>query len=951
MLARKLMAVTLALALLSTVMPCHAIEASVADSVSVSPQSANPGSYAAYLAAANTDAAAGEYSVAADKSLQRVKCTLSEYKGKSGVLMLDPGGEASFPISVRTPGLYHIQLTYVPLPEESIGQNKISLALNGKVGFDSMQHITLSQEWQNNGEIATDSRGNQILPGQELSGEWITRPILDPEGRYNQPLRFYFNQGENIIRLTSRIGRLALAGICVFAGEPLPEYAKIRRSYNAQNAPSDASNLLEAENYASKSDTTILPDFDKSDAATQPSDPVRLVFNYIPGNRFSSSGQWIKWKLTVPKSGLYNITLRVRQNIKSGFSSSRRLMIDGQVPFREADILTFESSGSWYQKTLGNGHEDYLFFFEQGREYTLSLEAVPGPLSDVTLALDDAVYRLNSLYRGVVMVAGTNPDKYRDYNLKTEIPGVIDSIKDLSALLKKQESTILKVNRGRSGSELTIIRSLLNRLKRIEKDPDELARTLGSFKADIEALSTWNMDAKNQPLDIDYIAVHSPEGELPRERAGFFDGLFFSIKRLLASYMKDYGTVGEIYDEKTAVNVWLTLGRDQLDAFKKLVDNEFTREYGIRVNASLVPTGIREAVLAGKAPDAALFLSSDEPFNLASRGALENLTPMAGFDEVRMRFSQDALNSFFYKDGCYALPITETFPMMFARTDILHELGLSPPNTWDEMLETAAVLQRKNMEIGIPASLGMFATLLFQNGGSFYAEDQSRTGFDSQAAIDAFTLWTGLFSQYGFPIAYDFYNRFRSGEMPLGIAPYSIYTMFEVAAPEIAGRWQMIPLPGVLKNGKIDRSVSISNADGTGINPGLNQGLTSAVIFSKSSKKEDAWQLLDWFTSDQAQAMFGMSVEALLGPIARYTPANINAFKRLPWEDVQSVLLEQWERVVVIPEIPGGYYIARGINNAFRRVIYQYENSVDTLNRYNLQVNKEIARKWREANR
>ena len=871
--------------------------------------------------------------------------------GRDRVLNISGGGSAEVTANVEKSGLYYISLAYLPLDDKDIGFIKIGLEIDNKALFDAMENISLSGEWIYDGGIKSDSRGNQILPSQKNAGQWIERPINDPEGRYNEPLMFYFDQGEHKIKLNVQRGKLALSEINIYYNGSLPSYSEYKNKNSDKTDTADVVKYVEAEGFISKSDSTILPDFDKSDAATQPNDASKLVFNYISGNRFSKPGQWVKWKLTVPENGLYNISMRVRQSIKSGFSSNRRFTIDGECVFDGMDILTFESNDSWYRKTLGNENENYLFYFEKDREYELCLEVVPGPLSDVTLMLDDGIYLLNSLYHSIVMVAGTNPDKYRDYNLKGEIPDIDKKIDDVLSLLKKQEQAILKVNAGRSGSELTAIKSIINRLKKAKSDADFLARSLGNLKSEIEALSAWNMDTKNQPLDIDYIAVHSPGAELSKERQGFFQGLWFGFKRLLASYSTDYGTVGEIYNSNDSISVWLTLGRDQLDVFKKLTDNEFIPKYNTRVNVSLVPTGIREAVLAGKAPDAALFLSSDEPFNLAVRSALVDLSKEENFNEVKNRFTHDAMESFAYDGGYYALPLTEVFPMMFVRTDIFDELGLKTPQTWDDMLSTAAVLHRKNMEIGIPSSMGMFATFLFQNGGSFYSDDFKKTAFDREEAVDAFKTWSGFFSQYGFPLTYDLYNRFRSGEMPIGIAPYSVCTMLETAAPEISGRWQMLPLPGVMRDGEIDRSVSISNADGSGTNPGLNQGIASAVIFKNSKKREEAWKLLEWFTSDDVQTSYGLSVEASLGAIARYTPANIEVLKRLPWEKEQTVLLEQWNRVKIIPEIPGSYYIARGVNNAFRRVIYENDSPVDTLNRYNIQINKEIARKWEEVSR
>ena len=46
-----------------------------------------------------------------------------------------------------------------------------------------------------------------------------------------------------------------------------------------------------------------------------------------------------------------------------------------------------------------------------------------------------------------------------------------------------------------------------------------------------------------------------------------------------------------------------------------------------------------------------------------------------------------------------------------------------------------------------------------------------------------------------------------------------------------------------------------------------------------------------------------------------------------------------------VPEIPGGYYVSRNIDNAFRQVYYNGENARDTLNYWMNAVDEELARK------
>lgn len=63
----------------------------------------------------------------------------------------------------------------------------------------------------------------------------------------------------------------------------------------------------------------------------------------------------------------------------------------------------------------------------------------------------------------------------------------------------------------------------------------------------------------------------------------------------------------------------------------------------------------------------------------------------------------------------------------------------------------------------------MFDTLLLQKGLNYFDDSRSSTNFDKPEALEAFREWTDFYTKYGLPQDFDFYNRFRTGEMPIGI--------------------------------------------------------------------------------------------------------------------------------------------------------------------------------------
>ena len=232
---------------------------------------------------------------------------------------------------------------------------------------------------------------------------------------------------------------------------------------------------------------------------------------------------------------------------------------------------------------------------------------------------------------------------------------------------------------------------------------------------------------------------------------------------------------------------------------------------------------------------------------------------------------------------------------------------------------------------------GMFAfwMFLYQNDGEMYAYDGAKSALDQEPAIEAFDFWTSLYLNYQLPKEYDFVNRFRIGEMPLGIADYQNYNTLSVFAPEIRGLWEMIPIPGKEKGEILDRSCG-----GWGQN---------AMILDQSDQKEEAWEFLKWWTSAETQEQFGREMESLLGAAARYPTANLEAVSKLPWpvKDYDH-LMEQWSFVQGTPEVPGGYYTARHVNNAFRQVVFQGDDPREVLLDYVRDIDDELTAKRTE---
>ncbi len=863
---------------------------------------------------------------------------LNDLQGKSDVLAWDnESGYVEWEVVVPETGLYNISLSYLPLAAR--GRDiELGLYIDGVIPFDTAEDFHFSRIWKDTGAIQRDSRGNDIRPKLIESPEWFEEEFSNYDGLHSSSLQFFFEKGTHKIRLQCVREALAIDAIKLYQEKPAPSYEEVANEYKQNDYKTGPEGFVfkrQGEDTNTVSQETLYPMYDRTNPATEPSDPTKVRLNTIGSVNWKYPGQWITWKVDVEEDGLYHIGFKTRQNFVRGMFTTRKLYIDGKVPFKEMENIQFPYSANWYMKTLGD-KTPHQFYLAKGT-HEIKLEAGLGDMADTLRNIDNDIYQLNYLYRKIIMITGTVPDPYNDYYLDVEIPGLIDGFKILSVSLKKEADYISNLT-GVSGSEASSLQEIAAQLDSFVKEPDTIPARLDRFKSNVSSLSDWVLRLKEQPLEIDYLAVASSSKSFPSPNANIFNRMVFGTKAFINSFFEDYNAVGNISASQKSINVWVGSGRDQAQIIKSMIDDLFTPNTGIEVNLNLVDTGntLIQATLGGKGPDIAMLIPKETPVNLAMRGALVDLSQFKDFNEVIGRFQPSAMIPYEYQGIYYALPETQAYNMLFYRKDIFQELGIEPPNTWDEFYSIIPVIQKNNMQIGIPEAQVMFETLLFQRGGQVYKNDRKSTAFDEPQALGAFKEWTGFYTQYSFPLVFDFYSRFRTGEMPVGIVPYTMYNQLSVAAPELRNLWEMAPVPGTkMPDGTINRKESAAG--------------TASIMLKNIKDKQAGYEFLKWWTSAEVQARYGSELEAVMGPAARYDTANTEAFNKLPWSKTEAdKLVAQWNSVWDTPQIPGNYYLTRSLSNAFRKVVYSYENPREVLFEYNLDINREIVRKRAE---
>ena len=905
-------------------------------------------------------------------ALDGTDISLTDVGGESNVLSwANQTGGFSFTVDVPTAGVYSIKVTYYVPEDNNTNDVEFELDINGECQYDTASRITLSKVWVNEETesdtgIDMDSNGNDIRPGQTALPKWQTTPLEDIDGLSSLPLIFYFEEGENTVTITSERAQFAIKDFTLYQYEAPEEY--VVPDASELSSTTGQTITLEGELADEKSDRTLFPTSDLHSYVTSPvngSSPTKTRYNTIgKDGEWGQSTQSATWSFTVAEDGWYKIGIRAKQDVMRGMYSNRRLYIDGEVPNAQADQIKFYYDTDW-SVTVPSVSEDEdaepMYFYLEAGTHTITLEAIPGEIGEIMGELDNLTYDINSYYRQIRQITGPDPDDYNDYMIDQTLPDIIPDFTTYANRLRELKDEIETLS-GQGGSEATTLETMAVALEECIEKPDRIPDMMDTIKDYVTSLSSWVSEYREQPLEVDLIEICTADQEFTDCSSNFFKSFKFGFDSFIGSFFEDYNSLSDVdEDDENTMTCWIALGRDNATVVTNLVNNEYNIDADTKVSMKLVQGGIIEATFAGKGPDIALFMGGDFPIQLASRGVLVDLTQFDDYEEITERFSSDAMTLYEYEDGVYGLPVSQTFPMLFYREDILEELGIDAETdltTWDGLMNVLPVLQRNYMEVGLilPAVANSggnttvspvteagntFAMLLLQQGVNYYNDDLTATNFDTQEAVDAFETWTEFYTKYSFDQTYDAFTRFRQGDMPVLIQNYTFYNQLSVAAPEIKGCWSFMHVPGTEND---EGTVTLD--DGTTISIASSSTGSGAIIFTTCPDIEGAWEFIKWFTSDDVQVSYGNDIESVLGTMGRYDTANLNALQQLSWSQTEvEKLTEQLEAQVEIPVIPASYGVTRGLINAFREVANNYENARDTLFWYNKDINAEITRK------
>jgi extracellular solute-binding protein family 1 len=869
---------------------------------------------------------------------------ISEMDGVPGAMTDENHRYVEFAVEIPESGLYVLGAAYA-IPAGS-GLNAVrQVTVDGESPFDEMDKIPFYRNFESGGAPRVNSLGDEVSPTPVEAPGWQTALFTDNMAKYSEPMQVYLEAGRRILRFTYVDQPLLLREIYIRTPVEAPAYADAVLD-RENGAPAGYIGRFEAEKVLdTRSDSAIGLQSDGDPKASPPSiGYIRL--NSVGGFAYRTGGQRMDFVIDgIPEAGYYALNFRSRQSWNGNLPSYRRLSVNGEVPYAECQAIPFRFDRNWVNTIPGGEDTPMLFWLEKGTN-TISLTAVLGEYTVPYKLVGEGLNELSAIIREILMITTSNPDPNYDYELPRVMPDLADRLNALADKLEQAEELLNENSIKKDSVTGNNLESIYSQLREMAENTEKIPRRLSDLNNMSSLLGTMVTEMPYQPLSLDYIEVYAPDVTVSDERSNFIDNIVATCKSFYYSFVKDYNGVasysGSEEQDKT-IRVWINRGREWATILKELTDSEFSPQYGINIQLSIMPasqmnstTGsispLLLAISAGNAPDVAMSVASNIPVEYAFRDAIVDLSAFPGFEEVKSRFLPQLMVPMEYGGKTYGLPEQMYFRGLFYRSDILEELGIPVPQTWKQVQEeTLPKLYENGMEMYVPAWPDMF---ILSQGGSYYNEDGSRSALDTEEAYEGFKAMCDMYTVYGVPTSASFFNRFRTAEMPIGVEGTGMYLQLIAAAPDLAGRWDMALIPGFEQE---DGSIQRSSAGYTG---------EALVILESSQNKEESYQFLEWWTRQEVQSRFALQVEGRIGPQARWLTSNMEAFQQLAWDkDDLEVILQTWDCAEEIPNVPGGYFSSRHLGNAFNRVVVGGMDVRSSLEKCVKDINKEIIRK------
>jgi multiple sugar transport system substrate-binding protein len=282
----------------------------------------------------------------------------------------------------------------------------------------------------------------------------------------------------------------------------------------------------------------------------------------------------------------------------------------------------------------------------------------------------------------------------------------------------------------------------------------------------------------------------------------------------------------------------------------------------------------------------------------------------------------------------YGLPFINAVHALYYRTDIFEKHGLTPPNTWEELRETAKMITEAESANGVYGVTFMgkrgvqllctYVNFLGAFGSNFYDANYVST-LDTPEAIEALEFFKSLIPYANPGVLSQDYDEcaatFAGGGAAMNIQWQNAAPGFlDPAKSKIIGQWDITLTPGVEQSdGSIRRSPCFGGWD--------------VAIAADSKNREALWELILWSTSVEMEKELASAM-----PSSRKSVLGDPAFQEKYIE--YETMLKSYDHALGRPRIPEWPQMADLIEAALSEAMTDAKSSEQALKDVNPLLNE-----------
>lgn len=868
---------------------------------------------------------------------------------KGSVYKMDKEQVIKYTVNVSQTGLYYLALDY-KIEDIFTTNPTLDLIINDEIQYNELEQVKLNISFKSREreeENKYNRYGDELVPYSDSMNIWYHEYISDAFNEYAEPMLVLLNSGENKIELLVHDEMLISKLYIVDYKTPI-SYSEYIKQYQNKNHPKEVISI-QGQDMFTKNDIEIKPSYYKSYKMT-PASYKNHLLNMLDGSSMSRSGMKVTYQFEVKEEGLYNLSFKYKQSNLAGLAVGKSIYIDGEIPFVELQDYLFPYQKKWANYTLHNDLGNFEFYLTKGI-HTVTIESTSKHIVDAIDRLYSIMDSINSIGITINTITGSSSNTNITWKITDYLPNLSNDLIKLSDELLEIYDYINSLNpTSREASEVSTLKVASKTLKRLAKSPNKIQNRLSEFSkgsgSSYQLIGSAIGYLINQTMDIDYFCFNYAGYKMPNANGNIFGRIWFAIKAFFYSFFDERYNLSLSKDSNT-IDVLVASSNLYTNIMQEIIDDEFTRSTGIKVRLNILSN--TQAIVLNNAtntnPDVVLDLDSWVPYTYALRGMLTDLSKFSGFDNVTKDIYSSNFTPLIYENGVYGLPSTQGMQLMFFRTDILSSLGLTAPNTWEDVLKMLPTLQSYQMNFYHPLGsdsaykgFGLTSQFFYMFDSEIYTSNGFTTNINADKSVEALRYMTDLFNIYNLPqqVA-SFFEHFRSGTLPVGIAGIDMYLQLKYACPELSGQWGVLPIPGILnpETNEVERWTSTYGK--------------CSIMFKASTKQDKAWEFLKWWHSTDVQTTYVNKIKTYLGERYLIVPANITSLDNSPWDlkiKEQIISAARWSRIPAIT--PGSYIIEREISNIWNKVVIDKINVRVAVNQSVPKINRELQRKFEE---